>query len=209
MVGIFSLLNGDPRSGFSMRCCDLLHNHSCQLAHYGFCPKPLSDVRRALFFCSLSHEGIVFVPSPSARWGERAELTLTWIWRKPQADFVIAVNKDLNPPPLPTLRLFRNTISCLAMGKISRNNMRGVNICPVALSVEDRGNKEKEKDEGQTPRHRNPQETLPDLTNSSRALLNRRIRLVQHKCCTLDPSGVFYEDRVELSGHIRAHLIPQ
>lgn len=62
MVGIFALLNGEPRSDFSMRRCDLLHNHSCQLAHYGFCPNPLSDVRRALFFLgclmkesSLSH----------------------------------------------------------------------------------------------------------------------------------------------------------
>lgn len=48
MVGIFAPLNGEPRSYFSMRRCDLLHNHCCQLAHYGFCPKPLSDVRRAL-----------------------------------------------------------------------------------------------------------------------------------------------------------------
>jgi len=48
-VGIFAALNGAAGSDYSMRRCDLLHNHSCQLAHYGFCPKPLSDVRRALF----------------------------------------------------------------------------------------------------------------------------------------------------------------
>lgn len=76
MVGIFALLNGEARSGFSMRCCDLRHNHSCQLAHYGFCPKPLSDMRRALYSPGSSHEGIVFVSSPEQDWEENIQLTL-------------------------------------------------------------------------------------------------------------------------------------
>lgn len=76
MVGIFALVNGEPRSGFSMRCCDLRHNHSCQLAHYGFCPKPLSDMRRALYSPGSSHEGIVFVSSPKQDWEENIQLTL-------------------------------------------------------------------------------------------------------------------------------------
>lgn len=75
MVGIFAPLNGEPRSDFSMRCCDLRHNHSCQLAHYGFCPKPLSDMRRALFSLGLSHEGIVFVSSPEQDGEENILLT--------------------------------------------------------------------------------------------------------------------------------------
>lgn len=75
MVGIFALLNGEPRSDFSMRCCDLLHNHSCQLAHYGFCPKPLSDVRRALFSPGcLMKESSLSLPSEHA--GGKTELTL-------------------------------------------------------------------------------------------------------------------------------------
>lgn len=60
MVGISALLNGEPCSGFSMRRCDLRHNHSCQLAHYGFCPEPMSDVRRVLSLSrspSLCHPG--------------------------------------------------------------------------------------------------------------------------------------------------------
>lgn len=76
MVGIFALVNGEPRSGFSMRCCDLRHNHSCQLAHYGFCPKPQSDMRRALYSLGSSHEGIVFVSSPEQVWEENIQLTL-------------------------------------------------------------------------------------------------------------------------------------
>lgn len=97
MVGIFALLNGEPRSDFSMRCYDLLHNHSCQLAHYGFCPKPLSDVRRALFSlgCLMKESSLSL---PLSTLGGKTKLMLAW--REPLADFVIVVvNKDLTPPP--------------------------------------------------------------------------------------------------------------
>lgn len=100
MVGIFAPLNGEPRSDFPMRFCDLLHNHSCQLAHYGFCPKPLSDVRRALLSLScLMKESSLSLSPPRARWGERAVLGLE---REPLADFGRrrCFNKDLNPHPL-------------------------------------------------------------------------------------------------------------
>lgn len=108
MVGIFALLNGDPRSDFSMRCCDLQHNHSCQLAHYGFCPKPLSDVRRALFslLCLMKDKSLSL---PWAHQG-KSRAKPSYDWRKLLADFVFTVNKDLTlhfPP-------FQSTISWLA-----------------------------------------------------------------------------------------------
>lgn len=127
MVGIFAPLNGEPWSDFSMRCCDLLHNHSCQLAHYGFCPKPLSDVRRALFSLAVSWRNIL-CPFPHAHQGE-TELMLEKHWRKPVAEFVVIV------VVIPPLFLFRTTVSCLEVVKVLRDNKREANVFPEALSA--------------------------------------------------------------------------
>lgn len=72
MVGIFALLNGEARSCYSMHCCDLRHNHFCQLAHYGFCLKPLSDVRRALVspVCLMQVSSLSLPLRTPGGWGE-------------------------------------------------------------------------------------------------------------------------------------------
>ena len=91
MVGIFAALNGEPGSDYSMRRCDLLHNHSCQLAHYGFCPKPLSDVRRALFSLGCLMKESSLSPLLTTPGGNK---NLASNPREPQASSITAVNNN-------------------------------------------------------------------------------------------------------------------
>lgn len=158
MVGIFALLNGEPRSCFSMRCCDLLHNHSCQLAHYGFCPKPLSDVRRALFF-----PGCRLCLFPRARPGKNST-NANWDRRKPLAGLVIiAVNKDLTP--LLIFFLFGSLISSSAVLEILRDNTGEMKVCPDAFSRMAK-TREREKSRGREKEDK----STSALTNSSHNL---------------------------------------
>lgn len=94
-------MNGEPRSDFSMRCCDLLHNHSCQLAHYGFCPKPLSDVRRAFFSpgCLMKESSLSFPPEHA---GGKTELTLARIGESHWQSLSSLLLIKTWTPPLPS-----------------------------------------------------------------------------------------------------------
>lgn len=119
MVGIFALVNGEPGSGFSMRCCDLQHNHFCQLAHYGFCPKPLSDMRRAHYSPGLSHEGFFFVSSPEQDWEENLQLTLARVkgsdWQT-LSFFANKVKGKKCSKPIPTTGNLKNLLAVTISG---------------------------------------------------------------------------------------------